>query len=54
MSMNEDLRHLESKGVRLVVVLLLGLGVDGFEDTVERTVSENARTLKFKDFGFEE
>jgi hypothetical protein len=27
---------------------------DGFPEQVERTVSENARTLKFKDFGFEE
>jgi hypothetical protein len=27
---------------------------DGFAESVERTVSENARTLKFNDFGFEE
>ena len=27
---------------------------DGFPDTVVRTVTENARTLKFDNFGFEE
>ena len=27
---------------------------DGFDDATVRTVSENSRTLKFDDYGFEE
>ena len=27
---------------------------DGFDDSTQRTISENSRTLKFEDFGFEE
>jgi hypothetical protein len=27
---------------------------DGFDETTIRTISENSRTLKFEDFGFEE
>ena len=52
----EVIQHLESLlGSNVEVTIeITAQSTEGFPDNVVRTVTENARTLKFQDFGFEE
>lgn len=52
---DEVLSHLRQEGTELVVRLELeAVRITGFDDSLVRTVSENATTLKFEQSGFEE
>ena len=52
---DEVLAHLREQGTELVVKIEIeATEITGFAENTVRTVSENARTLKFDQSGFEE